>query len=427
MNLTNSAWNKLFDRYNIIEQVNNKGFYEISAKAIKEEREPRLMAKFDHSNNLPKIFKDYGLSILPISRSSYVIGDFEAYRKITYNNTIKPMYVSFPSSITTIDPNDLYSESSALHCAYVTGMIDEVLGEEAIQTISGRMSSREFDFNIKTRKENYYNVSIKNAQVEIDGGYESENQFLIIEAKNALVEDFLVRQLFYPYRLWNERTPKIVKPVFFTHSNDVFSFFIFEFNDPNTYNSLILIEQKNFVIAHEEILLEDIIDILDKTKIKSEPKIPFPQADSFNRIVDLLGLLVEKDLSKDYITTNYDFDIRQTNYYTTAGMYLNLIEKYVNDNSGNVMFRLSNAGRKIMKSTYKNKYLGLVSKVLEHEIFREVFKEYIHSGYSPTKERVVEMMKRYNLYNVESDNTYYRRASTVMRWIDWILDLTEIK
>lgn len=429
MNLTDKAWNNLFERYNILEEIQKKGFYTIDAKTIKEEREPRLMAKFDHISNLPPIFKEYGLSILPITRSTYILGEFDAYKKVNYSQKVRPKKMRFPDNITTIDPTNLYSENSALHCAFITGMIDDILGEDSIQTVSGRMSSRQFDFNIRTRKGSDFNVQIKNAQVEIDGGYESENKFMIVEAKKASVEDFLIRQLYYPYRLWNGQTYKEVVPVFFTHSNDIFSFFIFKFTDPMRYNSLHLIEQKNYIIADEKIELEDILEILEKTKVVPEPKIPFPQADSFPRIVDLLGLLYENDLTKDYITSNYDFDSRQTNYYTSAAMYLGLVERYVqyvHPTSKEVKFRLSQRGRKIMKSPFKQKYLSLASCIIEHEPFRQVLNEYLSTGYPPDKTRIVEIMKKCNLYQVESDSTYYRRASTVLRWIEWILDLPQV-
>ncbi|ABS24171.1 translation elongation factor [Bacillus paranthracis] len=424
MNQTDKAWDILFDRHNILQNVQRNGFFEIQAKEIKKEREPRLMAKFDHYSNLPKLFKDNGLSILPISRSSYIIGEFDVYEKVTYNQKLKPIQVDFPSDLTTIDPTNLYSESSALHCAHVTGMMENVLGEQSFQTISGRMSSKEFDFNIRTRKGNDHLVSIKNSQVEIDGGYESQSQFMIVEAKNATVDDFLVRQLYYPYRLWQAKTYKEVKPVFFTYSNDIFSFFIYEFTDPHRYNSAKLIGQKDFIIAHEELELEDIVEVFHTVHIQPEPEIPFPQADSFPRIVDLLGLLVENDLSKDDITRNYDFDERQTGYYTAAGMYLGLIEKYKDENR-QVMFTLTRAGRGIMRLKTKDKFLRLAKSILVHEPFKQVLAEYFQTSTPPEKERVVEIMKRCNLYNVNSESTYFRRASTVMGWINWILELPE--
>ena len=62
-------------------------------------------------------------------------------------------------------------------------------------------------------------------------------------------------------------------------------------------------------------------------KIIPEPNnIPFPQANSFERIINLCEILYENNtLSRDEITYRYDFDSRQTNYYTDAGRYLGLI------------------------------------------------------------------------------------------------------
>lgn len=63
-NLNQAAWTILFERHKILEKVENNCVCYISAKQIKKEREPRLMAKFDHTTNLPKIFSDNRLSIL---------------------------------------------------------------------------------------------------------------------------------------------------------------------------------------------------------------------------------------------------------------------------------------------------------------------------------------------------------------------------
>jgi hypothetical protein len=425
MSLNDKAWETLFDRYDILDEISANGFYEIDAKTIKTVREPRLMAKFDHKINLPKIFRKNSLSILPISRSRYVLGKFDAYQKVKYNNDLQPIEMSLPTNIATIDPYNLYSESSALHCAYVTGMISDVMGEECMPTVSGRMSSQAFDFNIRTNIGKDHRIAIKNAQVEIDGGYEGDTAFALIEAKKETVEDFLIRQMYYPYRLWQEKIHKQVKPIFFTHSADMFSFFVFDFEDPTRYNSLQLVEQRNYVIAHEAIEIDDIYNILYNVKIVKEPELPFPQANSFIRIIDLLGLLVENDLDKDFITSNYNFDARQTQYYTTAAMYLGLVEKYVGEGKPfpNIKFTLTSKGQKIMKMPYKQKYLALVKCILEHGAFNQVLKEYFENGYPPEQERVIEIMKRSNLYNVKEESTFFRRSSTVIRWIDWILDL----
>lgn len=420
MSLNDKAWEVLFERYQILDEVNRHGFYEIDAKTIKTVREPRLMAKFDHKSNLPNIFKKYGISILPISRSRYVLGQFDAYEKVSYDESLRPIKLRLPPTVMTIDPSNLYSESSALHCAYVSGMIADLLGEECTPTVSGRMSSQAFDFMIRTNSGKDHQIAIKNAQVEIDGGYEGEETFALIEAKKETVEDFLVRQMYYPFRLWQGKIQKKVRPIFFTHSADVFHFFVYEFEDPLRYNSLRLIEQKKYMIAHETIALADIYQLLQQTKVIEEPEIPFPQADSFIRIIDLLGLLMEKDLTKDFITTNYNFDERQTNYYTSAAMYLGLIDKYKKDS--NIKYTLTAKGRQLMRLLYKQKYLALIKCILEHKVFNEVVREYFVNGKLPSKQKIIEMMKKSSLYNVEKESTYFRRSSTVIRWVEWIIE-----
>src|SRR6476620_1702745 len=112
-----------------------------------------------------------------------------------------------------------------------------------------------------------------------------------------------------------------------TYSNDIFSFFIYEFSNDKDYNSLQLITQKNYTIAPEEIQRSDVARVFNNIKVIEEQKVPLPQANKFERIVYLLSLLLERDLTTDDITENYKFDRRQTDYYTNAGLYIGLIEK----------------------------------------------------------------------------------------------------
>lgn len=47
------AWSQLLDKYHILQQIADHGIYEISAEQIKGSREPRLLAKWDSSEDLP--------------------------------------------------------------------------------------------------------------------------------------------------------------------------------------------------------------------------------------------------------------------------------------------------------------------------------------------------------------------------------------
>ena len=364
------AWETLFETHKILEEVARNGCFEIEAAQINKQRESRLMAKFDHSVNLPDIFRDNDLSILPISRSKYVIGKFDTHFEVKYDSEIEVIPFEFTPGIESIDYTNLYSESSALHCAFNIGIIDDLLGEKTAYTVSGRMSTESFDFNIINSFSNKpYSIKVKNSQCEIDAGFESNNYFVLIEAKKYIIKDFLIRQLYYPYRLWSKKITKKVIPVLMTYSNDIFSFFIYEFSKYEDYNSLKLREQKNYTIAPEEIQRSDVDLVLNNIKVIPEPDVPFPQADKFERVVDLLSLLLERDLTKDDITENYEFDRRQTDYYTNAGLYIGLIENYQDSLTKKVTFCLTSEGRSILHKRPKLKYLDLINKILEKKFF----------------------------------------------------------
>ena len=207
------------------------------------------MAKFDHKSQLPEIFKEYSLSILPITRGNYIISQFEAYKSFEEINT-EITKVTFPDHIESIDYESITSESMAINCAYVSGIIADFMEDEKIlPVVSGRMSSLEFEFSINHNKQDTkLPIKVSNSQIEIDGGYEGIETLALIEAKNSISDDFLIRQLYYPYRLWSNKVSKKVKPIFMTYSNDIFSFYEYDFKELENYNSLVLVKQKNYII-----------------------------------------------------------------------------------------------------------------------------------------------------------------------------------
>ncbi|MEO8893477.1 MAG: translation elongation factor [Coleofasciculaceae cyanobacterium] len=413
------AWETLFEKYNILEEVSSKGCFEIESSKINQVRESRLMAKFDHSVNLPLIFRDNNLSILPISRSKYVIGNFDTHFRVEYHNDIEDVLVDFPEDIESIDYTNLYSESSALNCAFNARIIEHLIGEIVSPTVSGRMSTGSFTFNINNLVKGITSIFVNNSQCEIDAGFESENFLVLIEAKNYSVDDFLIRQLYYPYRLWAEKVSKKVIPVLMTYSNDIFSFFIYKFEDILNYNSITFVEQKNYVIDSEQIQLNDVDKAFNTVNIVTEPdKIPFPQADIFERVIDLLSLLMEKDLTKEEITESYQFDRRQTRYYTDAGRYLGLISKSKNSISQERIYSLTDEGKIILRKRHKVKNLELIKSILKHRVFYEAFKLTLNNGEIPGKQAVCQVMQESNLGI--NKTTIARRSTTVRSWLEWI-------
>lgn len=422
MRKNDEAWESLFDKYDILEKIKKDGQFIISANAIKEFREPRLMTKFDHKINLPDIFEKNSLAILPITRGDYIISSFSAYKEFE-NISTDIQRVSIPAHLQSLIPKFLLSESIALNCANACGILKDFLEDDEITpTVNGRMSSGSFNFEITT-KMGKLPLSVNNSQIEIDASYEGINYLSLFEAKKDLSDDFLIRQLYYPFRTWSSRVTKPIKTVFLIFSNGTFYLYQYQFNDVNNYNSLQLVKQKNYTIS-QIISLQDIEDIIKNTPVEPEPEIAFPQANSMLRIINLMELLVEKALSKQDITSKYAFDERQTNYYTDAGRYLGLINKE-RDQSGKIVFNLTNLGVHIMGLEFRERQLAIVRQILKHKAFNETLKVHLQCGEMPDCQTIIKIMKESNLYKVESDSTFLRRSSTIMRWIEWILSIIE--
>lgn len=97
-------WKEIFNDYPIIEEIKNKGYFKITSSEINKYREARLMTKFDHKKNLPVLFKENDITILPIKRGEYVLGKFDIYQDINLDyDKIEPKEITFPDWIESID------------------------------------------------------------------------------------------------------------------------------------------------------------------------------------------------------------------------------------------------------------------------------------------------------------------------------------
>lgn len=415
------AWEQLFLQYPILDQVERFGRYEIDASQINQVREARLMAKHDQRESLPSIFRQHHLSILPISRGRYVIGPFDTHQRVPYDYDLEVEYRPLPTDLQTLDVTNLYSEAAAINCAHIAGMIDDVLGGvPTYLTVSGRMTTHTFDMTVKSSIDGQppYNIMVDKAQCEVDGGFEGDTGFVLLEAKNLTMPDFLVRQLYYPYRLWKARLSKPVIPVLMTYSNDIFDFFVYEFADTVSYNSLNLKSHRRYTVVSQDITRADIDALIARLR-RVPDSVTFPQANDFNRVVDTLTILhTRQSLTRDQITEEYGYDPRQTNYYTDAARFLGLVDKSTDDATGDIIFELSEAGRALMSQQPRMRYLGLIERILQHEIFYQSFLLSLQRGTIPDSRAIAQVMLDQG--SSLNPTTRERRASTVRSWLTWI-------
>lgn len=428
------AWNALCNLYDIVECVKRDGFFRISAGQIKEFREPRLMTKFDFASQLPSIFRNEHLSILPITRGDYVIADIKTFEQFQPSDNIIPCEKTIPTSIESLDFASITSEALAINCAYVSNILSDFVEDETlVPTINGRMGSDDFSFEIQrsTEGKTPLPILVTNSQIEIDGGFEGENSLILLEAKNKLCSEFMVRQLYYPYRKWEKRISKKVRPVFLEYSNGIFHLREYVFETLEKYNSLVLVKEKKYRLRDKELRIntQTLQDLLNRIPFAIEPECPFPQADSFERVISLCETLYNND--EDIYTKeilNYDIDFtgqesfthRQVDYYTNAAIYLGLVEKV--EGSSPVEFVLSAQGQRIMSMrSITERQIKFIESIITHQAFARVLRLYLENAEAPTRNEIIDIMKDSNLWHINTDIVYNRRASTVKSWVEWII------
>lgn len=426
MSLIDDKWEILFDKYNIENDIKSKGLFYITADQIREVKEPRLMTKFDTRESLPSVFRKK-ISILPVTRGKYVLGEFELYQDIPDKTSdIKQLTsAKIPDYYETIDISDIRSEANAINIMSIAGILDDFLGEEdMVQTVSGRMSSGNFGFYIhdfkRTKKNDKPYIIVNNSQVEIDGGFENLNIFSIIEGKNVVYSDFLIRQLYYPTRLWEAKISKPIRPVFMVYSNSIFRLLEYEFTEIDYYNSIKLVQERNYSLEDTEITLDDLYATWKNTIIKPEPEVTFIQADSFNKVISLVENLNESPMLTAEIAELFGFRERQADYYYNACRYLGLAEKKTNEEG--VKVYITGLGKRLLRMKYKERQLEYVRLILEHQIFYDLFEIVLKTGELPDKRYIKGKMRE---LDVCGERLIDRRSSSVRGWLNWIITLVK--
>lgn len=428
----NEAWIKLFEKYDILSKIKSEGAFYITANQIKEFKEPRLMAKWDSSENLPSIFKKHNINILPISRTGYVLSDFKLYEPIPElgEHITEMQKVEIPE-YETIDIGNISSEANAINVLMLSKILDDFLDEDDnVATFNGRMGTGIFSFHVDRYRGTTFQVDVKNAQCEIDGGMENNNSVVILEAKNVVHPDFHIRQLYYPYRLWASKVDKPIRLVFSIYSNQIYRLFEYAFEDKNNYSSIRLVKSKNYSLQDTDIAINELYDVYSNVKViyddnQNDTNIPFIQANSFERIISLMEILFEENKTTEEIAETMEFDLRQSDYYYNAGKYLGLFEKKDVEDEKKIVKKvsLSKLGKDTVKLRYKERQLKLVSLILEHEIFNRLFIKVYNSGELPTKEEIQNIMRENNVCN---EGQIVRRSSSVYSWLKWIFNLQNI-
>lgn len=397
-----AAWDTLFDELDIIAQVANNGFFDISADQIKKygKREPRLMAKMDFREQQPKVMADNKLALLATSNGLYRIAKFDPFIDLAPRNSlIKPLRMPIPSGIISLDAANLKGESAILEAASVSGALNRAFGEKVDLTIRGRLHCPKISFVLGGTTWNVGGV-----QVEVDGGYEGPTSINLMEAKIGGPTNISIRQILYPQKSWEAQVvgAKLVRS------------FVALYEEP--IMRIIPVAETNGVWAPNHakeqcFQFENSADF-DLKSVAVCPgtvhKAPFPQADRFDTV---LAMFTKVALAVEDLSSEFDIVPRQICYYASAMRWLGLVE----DGTPEAGLSLSAFGLEVWTMTHAERIEALARVVFCEPIFHHVL-------HHPGEAVPGHLFAPWGI----TGSTQIRRLQTVRAWVDYFIEQTTV-
>jgi len=406
MSKIDQHWHSLFLKYDIVSEVKNNGYFDITATQIKEFHEARLMCKMDFREQVAKPFKDNMLSILAIENGLYRIAKTDTFFEINLEQiqNTPPREFQLPNFIETLNLHNIKGESQALDAAMASGMINCILGEENFLTVRGRRRSASFEIGITEQNgNNICKYPISGVQIEVDGGYESENCLALIEAKMKIgvTNNMNLRQLLYPHIHFQNTIDKDVKTyLMFYETGGLYTFI------PMLLINEVASLEYNKIIRYK--LVENDKKTTSPLVLEKLPapdtSVPFPQADDFDKVMYALLKLHElQPISKEELFSELPIPLvsRQYSYYSSTLMWFNLAEQ--EGRSGPL--KLTELGELFASLSEKDFVKGFTGIFYQDELVNFMVK-------NPDTDPPYKLM---NVYGINL-TTAKRRRVTILQW-----------
>lgn len=414
-----AAWEKL-----VAERVDTRCDLVVIAKEDIESstgNELRLMAKMDSSADVPAALRRHGYFVLPIKNGSYVLvrgNGFHVLENLPEPPTIFRPQLDF--ELVTLSVGD--SEMQHLDYCYNVGLFEKFAGVIGLrQTIRGRKRMPAVEFSVGRLGP----ISVQpGVQVEVDSGCEGRDDIVLIEAKGGEPTDFIVRQLFYPYRKWRHEIPhKRIRPWFFcSHEiagRRLYRFWEYAFEDDAQYQSLKLLRGEAFFVEPRRDRLT-VAELLRTNEAqRSEARLwDVPQADSFGRVVEIPLLVAQGINASARVAAHYGFAPRQSSYYRQAAEFLGLV---LLDRRTNV-YQLTDLGHEYVSRGADERRELLAGLLARFPPMRATLELSAKSGERGIgRKEIAALIARHSAIG---KSTPARRASTLLAWLRWLRSAT---
>ncbi len=382
----------------------------ITASEIKQitGKEPRIMAKMDASCALPPILHRFGYFLLPVRNGKYAIVRGNGFHRLEERSSPSTHVsrIKFPLTTAARGSGEMQYLDYSIHA----GALEAVLEKSALyQSIRGREFTRAFSFNVGATR-----LDTESVQIEVDSGLEGRDCIVLVEAKIRNPEDFIVRQLFYPYNHFKQVSPsKEIIPVFFTYepADQLYNYWIYEFSDPGNYNSIRLRATHTLLITTaQEVSLEHIEPPRDAVVYREL----IPQANKLDKVIELVFKVAEGVSNYRDIAVHFQFDERQSSYYREAAEALGLLT------TAEGLYSLTAHGRYLVSLPTDKRNIFVMDLLSGFNLVRASLDKLRRSGVLTDHDLQDLIATNSNL----SGTTIPRRAQCLKAWLKWMAHST---
>lgn len=369
------------------------------------------MAKVDDPEQLPKVLKNAGYSLLAVTNGSYLIFQGNVFAPVP-DCPIQSVYdprTEFP--LETIGRGT--GESEYLDNAFNTGLLSDFTGSGVLYlTIRGRERTKRFNFLIGASN---IEINVNGVQIEVDAGYEGENDIVLVEGKIGNRSHFNIRQLYYPFRHFSQLVPqKKVRTVFFSYdlSRATYSLYEFGFENPEVFDSIYPIKCCVYSLSRPQTFA---FEALFDRNYETVNNI-VPQADDLNKILELLTLINSGQNTVTDIADHFVFDVRQSNYYGEAAEFLGLITR----NRG--VFELTERGFQFISTDPSRQQLFIAKLVINTWFFKELLRRARRKRFFTELDirTLIDAVEKESGNKRYTQSTVGRRIKTIVSWSRWI-------
>ncbi len=410
MSKPHECWNHLVEGLglDLSHAVNYVGAEDIDR--LCNHQEPRIVASMDKESKLPESFREKGVFVLPVTNDRYAIVHGRGYHELDpIDGEPERFHARLPFRLTTSTYGK--GENRYILQAQRSGLLSHFTKtSEMFETLGGKSRVGEFKFRV-----GHTELQADGAQMEIDKAYEGRHDVLLFEAKADHRDNFLIRQLYYPYRVVSGITPKKVRCFFFLASPKEETYRIWEYRwkegEEDDYEAIDLVNSGSFIIEEEEPPIETFESIEPDRLLDI-----VPQADDIQKIADFPLLVADGIDTSQKWADNYGITSRQGSYYREASEAFGLVSMQ------DSQYVLTSEGRKYVGMEPVARADFLAERILRIPLMNRVFKMLRENRTRGVG--VEEIARLIEQTSHLGGTTPRRRASSVRAYFKWLAQTT---